>query len=260
MLKRAFILLFFISLIAPVCLAQPFVDPVIYASLNVSDNVNIIVKYNSGVNITEENEQEYFQYYQNQTVVKQDFEYIPETEMQIKNSGISALRPFFVARVNRIGLGKLVNDTRVTQIYLDKIVHASLPQVDPTIYDAFKENEKVRVYVRLFNGSRLNEVIYSFNINELERLRLHQGEFTASVNQTTFIKMTNDNRVSEIILAYNVSGKAAGKEENISINASLTIPDNANNSLSLDKKRLFLSLIVGIFIIILFIIYWRKKK
>ena len=84
MLKRKFILLFFIYFIVPASLAQPFVDPDIYASLNVSENINIIVKYDSGVNITEENEQEYFQYYRNQTVVKQDFGYIPETEIQIK--------------------------------------------------------------------------------------------------------------------------------------------------------------------------------
>jgi hypothetical protein len=101
-------------------LTTPYIDPEILKALENSTWVNIVVKYIGDIPITFENEEEMFEYYRNKT--KFFFDYIPETDMRRVGGGVLALQPFLSAEVTRQGFDKLVNDSRVTKIFLNREV------------------------------------------------------------------------------------------------------------------------------------------
>ena len=86
--------------------------------------VDVIVKYKGDIPVTFENEEEMLFYYlDNKTIVKEFFGYIPETEMKNAHGGLSALQPSFTTEVTKKGFDMLVNDSRVTKIYLETAVY-----------------------------------------------------------------------------------------------------------------------------------------
>ena len=124
---------------------QAYIDPAVLAAFEQNQTwVSIGVKYKGDIPVTFENEREMVVYYFNSSVAKSFFGYIPETEIKNIQGGLSALQPFFTAKVTREGFNKLANNSRITKINLDIPTYSS-------------ENQSESKNVSLLNNKTINE-------------------------------------------------------------------------------------------------------
>lgn len=100
----------------------PYVDPFILPAFENQTWVRVSVRYVGDIPVTFDNEQEMVVYYFNSSIAKSFFSYIPATEIKNIHGGLTALQPYFSAEVTEEGFYKLVNDSRVTKIYLSRTI------------------------------------------------------------------------------------------------------------------------------------------
>lgn len=162
-----------------------YIEPAaIKAFENNDSRAEIFVRYNSDIPINESNEREMLDYYRNSTVTKTIFSYIPEAEMNITITAISALAPSFVAIATKDGFEKLVNDSRVIEIQLERETYlADAPTentsenqtctpsvfIDPRITAALQNNESVYVGVGIRDTSG---IVVDYNLPKEEKINL----------------------------------------------------------------------------------------
>lgn len=216
--------------------ALPSIDPEIMKAFeNNYSSAEVWIKYRVDTPINESNEEEMIAYYQNITISKLAFSYIPESEMNITRATLLGFAPNFVAIVNKQGFEKMATDSRVTEISLlqkaylaDNPQNQTLPYVDPAILTYFEQNQTwVGVLVILVDNTnititgtraeRLNmtkyknqilkatveEFILNYSSNEVVDVHTFPREFSAEITRQGFDKLINDYGVSEIYLAYN---------------------------------------------------------
>lgn len=127
----------------------PYIDPEIYRAFENQTWVRVIVKYKiAGIkdfaDITDFNNPEEAQFFY-KNLTSSLFDYIPITEMKGISTGFSTS---FSAEVTKNGFAKLINNSNITQIYLDIMTYnlknessANITQIEETNENGIKSNK-----------------------------------------------------------------------------------------------------------------------
>ena len=186
------------------------------------------------------------------------------SEFQFKEKQL--LESGFVGNISLEGLNKLINNSNVKWIYLNRIAHTLenetnyTAEVEQDVLNALDSSEWVPVIIKLYekNDSLINSIISNLSSSEFKIKGTLSRGFAGNITQDGLDKLVNNPNVREIYLdrivqVHNDTNDVSNETED---------QEETDDKITIEEKPnlLWLWMIIGvIFIIVIYLIIKKKK-